>query len=199
VTVVADLGWSDVGDWNSVWQASVKDNDGVVARGNVHSIDCKDSLVQSDGPLIVGLGLEKMIAIGTKDAIFVAPLSRSQDMKLAIDALTDSGRSEATSTKVTNEPWGWFAQVHVGSRFQVEEISVNPGARLTLQCFSHQTEKWICVKGYGVIGRGDEQINIVVNQAIDNPRGALCTLENSSSETLHIIKVKIDPFTIENR
>jgi mannose-1-phosphate guanylyltransferase / mannose-6-phosphate isomerase len=104
VTIVGDLGWSDVDDWSSVWQASVKDSDGVVARGNVHSIHCKDTLIKSDGPLIVGLGLDKMIAIATKDAIFVGPLSRSQDMKLAVDALVDLGRREATSTKIINKP-----------------------------------------------------------------------------------------------
>jgi mannose-6-phosphate isomerase-like protein (cupin superfamily) len=68
-----------------------------------------------------------------------------------------------------------------------------------MQCCRYQTEKWVCVRGHGVVTRGEEQIKIDVNQAIDNPLGAFCKLENSGPKTLHIIKVKIGSFTTEDR
>jgi len=84
--VVADFGWSDVGDWNAVWEAS-KDEKGVAARGDVVAIDCEGSLIRSEGPVIFGLGLEDMIVVATKDAVLVASRSRAQDVKRAVEEL----------------------------------------------------------------------------------------------------------------
>ncbi|HUR43157.1 MAG TPA: sugar phosphate nucleotidyltransferase [Aestuariivirga sp.] len=90
-TVVSDFNWSDMGDWNAVWLQDTKDKNGVAARGNVLAIDCTGSLVQSDGPVVLGLGLEDMIVIATKDAILVAPRSRAQDVKRAVEELAARG------------------------------------------------------------------------------------------------------------
>ena len=197
-TVVADMGWSDVGDWDAVWQASDKDMKGVVVRGNAHAIDCKDSIVQSCGPLVLGLGLDNMIAIGTRDAVLVAPLSRSQDVKKAVDALAELGRSEATSNKVVVRPWGWYESIHSGPGFQVKEIAVKPGAKLSLQRHKFRAEQWVCIMGRGIVTRGDELINIEVNQTVDIPLGAMHRLENISREMLHIIEVQLGAYTGED-
>ena len=91
--VIADFRWSDVGDWNSVWRETRKDDGGVAARGNVFTVDCAGSLIRSEGPLVLGLGLEDMIVVATKDAILVAPRSRAQDVKRAVDELAARNRS----------------------------------------------------------------------------------------------------------
>ncbi len=194
-TVVADFGWSDVGDWEAVWQASDKDGKGVVARGNVHVTDCTDSIVQSQGPLVVGLGLEKMIAIGTKDAVLVAPLSRAQDVKKAVDALAALGRSEGTSTKKVFMHWGWYESLHHGPGFQVKEIAVNPRAKFPLQRQEFRTGHLVCIVGKGIVTRHGERIEIGVNEHVDIPLGSICNLENPGSEMLHIIDVEIGHYT----
>jgi mannose-1-phosphate guanylyltransferase / mannose-6-phosphate isomerase len=197
-TVVADLGWSDVGDWYAVWQASDKDGAGVVARGNAHAIDCKDSIVQSHGPLVVGLGLNNMIVVGTKDAILVAPFSCAQDVKKVVDSLTVLGRSEATSAKKVFRPWGWYESLHLGPGFQVKEIAVKPGAKLSLQRHKFRAEHWVCVKGRGIVTRSDERIEFGVNGHVDIPLGAIHRLENPGSEMLHIIETRIGSYTGED-
>ena len=88
--VVADFGWSDVGDWNAVWEAA-KEEKGVAARGDVIAIDCEGSLIRSEGPVILGLGLEDMIVVATKDAVLVAPRSRAQDVKQAVEGTGGQG------------------------------------------------------------------------------------------------------------
>lgn len=99
-TVVADFRWSDVGDWNSVWQETTKDTKGVATCGNVLAVDCAGSLIRSEGPAVLGLGLEDMIVVATKDAILVAPRSRAQDVKRAVDEMAARGQSEAREDNI---------------------------------------------------------------------------------------------------
>ncbi len=96
--VIADFGWSDMGDWNAVWTEAAQDDRGVALRGNAITIDCNGSLLRSDGPLVVGLGLEDMIVVATKDAVLVAPRSRAQDVKRAVEELEARSRPQTTRT-----------------------------------------------------------------------------------------------------
>lgn len=95
--VIADFGWSDVGDWNSVWLEAAKDGQGVAVRGNALAIGCEGSLLRSEGPLIIALGLEDMIVVTTRDAVLVAPRSRAQEVKRAVDEL-EARRRSASAT-----------------------------------------------------------------------------------------------------
>ena len=86
--VLADFEWRDLGDWNAVWQEATRDEASVAARGRVLALDCKGSLIQSDGPVVVGLGLEDMIVVATGDAVLVAPRSRAQEVRRAVADLS---------------------------------------------------------------------------------------------------------------
>jgi mannose-1-phosphate guanylyltransferase/mannose-1-phosphate guanylyltransferase/mannose-6-phosphate isomerase len=43
-----DKDWSDLGDWNSVWRESKKDQDGLATFGRAQGIDCKNTLLRSE-------------------------------------------------------------------------------------------------------------------------------------------------------
>ena len=64
-------GWSDLGDWDSVWREGVAQEQGVRMSGDANAIDCTDSLLRSEsaGQKIVGLGLENIVAIAMPDAV----------------------------------------------------------------------------------------------------------------------------------
>lgn len=196
--VAADLGWSDVGDWQAIWDIADKDPAGNVCHGNVEMVGSKDSLAQSDGPLLVGIGLDSMIAVATKDAIVVAPKSRAQDVKLAVDRLTGLGRDEAGGGKKVFRPWGSFEQLHIGGGFQVKELTVVPGAKLSLQRHKFRGEHWVCIAGEGIAVVDDRRIPLRVDTAVKIPLGAIHRLENPGAETLRIIEVQIGSYTGED-
>ena len=70
-TVRLDAVWSDLGDWKAVWERSNKNEMGVATSGHSHAIECKNTLLRSEnsGQQIVGLGLENIVAVATRDAI----------------------------------------------------------------------------------------------------------------------------------
>jgi mannose-1-phosphate guanylyltransferase len=59
--VEADMGWSDIGNWQSLRDAREADADGNVVRGAAELLDCRKVMVQSDGPRVSVVGLEDVI------------------------------------------------------------------------------------------------------------------------------------------
>ena len=197
-TVVADFDWSDVGDWQAVWSIAVHDASGNAVFGNAEAVASSGSLVHSDGPLLVGVGLVDMIAVATKDAIIVAPKTRAQDVKLAVEQLKASNRPEASSGKKVHRPWGSFEQLHIGPGFQVKELTVSPGAKLSLQRHKHRGEHWVCIAGEGFAVRGKERIHLSAGTSVVIPQGSIHRLENPGTETLRVIETQIGSYTGED-
>ena len=60
VAVVApvEIGWTDIGSWTEM--ADFAANVGISEQqtGKVAALDCKNTFMKSDGPLIAGIGLE---------------------------------------------------------------------------------------------------------------------------------------------
>lgn len=196
--VVTDLEWSDVGDWHAVWDIALKDENGNDRRGNAQLIDCSGSLVHSDGPLVVGIGLTDMLAVATPDAVVIAPRRRAQDIRFAVDVLIASGHEEVILSRKVLRPWGSFERLHVGPGFQVKELIVKPGAKLSLQRHRFRAEHWVCVAGEGIVTLGEKCQPIAVNQAINIPLGAIHRLENPGTELLRVIEVQIGDYTGED-
>lgn len=197
-TVVAGFDWSDVGDWQAVWNLADHDESGNALSGNASVLESSGSLVHSEGPLLVGVGLKDMIAVATKDAVIVAPMDRAQDVKQAVEQLRSGNKPEASSGKIVYRPWGSFEQLHVGPGFQVKELTVLPGAKLSLQRHRRRSEHWVCIAGEGYAVRDKDRIHLSVGIEVHIPLGAVHRLENPGTETLRIVEVQIGSYTGED-
>ena len=49
-----NVGWSDVGSWESLWQNSEKDSKNNYSKGNIFLKDCEGNYIKSQERLIVG-------------------------------------------------------------------------------------------------------------------------------------------------
>lgn len=101
--------WSDLGGWDAVWSHAGPDAAGVTVSGDATAIECRNTLLRSDseGMELVGIGLDNIIAVAMNDAVLIADKSRSQDVKLAVDALRKKGSAQAESFPKDHRPWGW--------------------------------------------------------------------------------------------
>jgi mannose-1-phosphate guanylyltransferase len=92
-----DFGWSDVGSWQALYElrSGEYDSSGNLAIGDGQIIDSQNSLVYSMSDRLVALlGVEDIMVIDTPDALLVARLDRSQDVKSFPARLKESGRDE---------------------------------------------------------------------------------------------------------
>jgi mannose-1-phosphate guanylyltransferase/mannose-6-phosphate isomerase len=188
--VAADLGWSDIGSWQALWNVLEKDEDGNVSKGDVLLEDTKNCLVKSENKLVATVGMEDTLVVETADAILVAPLSRSQDVKKVVNRLKKEKRKEFSLHTTVYRPWGSYTVLEEQPRFQIKRITVIPGAKLSLQMHHHRHEHWVVVSGTARITNGDQEILLHENQSTYIPAGTTHRLENPGVISLELIEVQ---------
>ena len=80
----ADFGWSDVGSWQALYELRRSEYDGQenLLLGEALTVDAARNLVfASAGRKVALLGVENLVVVDTPDALMVAALDRSQDVK----------------------------------------------------------------------------------------------------------------------
>jgi len=190
VMVPLDAGWSDVGSWAALHEASEVDGQGNVARGDVIFEDSQGCYLYSESRLLAAVGLQDHVVVETKDAVLVAPKSRVQDVKKLVFRLKERGRYEHSLHREVFRPWGSYDSIESGPRFQVKRLKVKPGATLSLQMHHHRAEHWIVVSGTARITRGDEVFLLEENQSTYIPVGVKHRIDNPGKIPLHIIEVQ---------
>ncbi|MDP1092210.1 sugar phosphate nucleotidyltransferase, partial [Klebsiella pneumoniae] len=66
VMVPLTAGWSDIGSWSALWEASEKDASGNVIRGDGLVLDTRDTYVHADSRLVATVGVQDLIIVETK-------------------------------------------------------------------------------------------------------------------------------------
>ena len=185
-------GWSDLGGWDAVWRENVSNANGVNTSNNATAIDCENSLIRSedDSIEVVGIGLKNIITIAMKDAVLVADMSKSQDVKKAVDILKEKEASQATHFPKDHRPWGWFESLTIDEKFQVKKIHVHPGASLSLQSHKYRAEHWIVVSGVAEVTIDEEVKLVSENQSVYIPLGAIHRMRNPGENPMELIEVQ---------
>ncbi|RXR28355.1 mannose-1-phosphate guanylyltransferase/mannose-6-phosphate isomerase [Sphingobium fluviale] len=193
-------GWSDLGDWKSVWQESGPDAQGNVCSAQATAIDCSNTLLRSEagGLELVGIGLDEMIVVAMPDAVLVAPKSASQRVGEAVKSLKERGIRQGEAMPRDMRPWGWFESLAVGNGFQVKRIVVNPGQALSLQSHTHRAEHWIVVGGTAQVTIGDFSKLVSANESVYVPLGAVHRLENPGKIPVEMIEVQTGAYLGED-
>lgn len=195
--------WSDLGSWHGYWrEESGADpaQKGVVTLGNAHAIDCEGSLLMSEKPeqVIVGLGLRDLVAVAMKDAVLVADRHRSDQIGVVVRHLQSKGASQAAIRSQDFRPWGWFEELVAGPGFKVKLITVHPRGVLSLQSHAHRAEHWVVVSGSASVTIGDRTRDLIANQSIYVPQGEVHRLENTGTTDAVLIEVQTGPYLGED-
>jgi len=188
--VPCEIGWSDVGSWSALKDVSAQDDRGNVLIGDVVAEDSSGCFVRADNRLTALVGTENLAVVVTDDAVLVADMKRSQDVKLIVDRLKQNGRGESDTHAVVYRPWGSYQTVDAGDRFQVKHIMVKPGGRLSLQKHAKRAEHWVVVQGTAQVTCDDRIFELKENESTFIPLGSTHRLENLGDEPLRLIEVQ---------
>lgn len=190
VVMPLNVGWSDVGSWNSLWELGDKDTSGNVFKGDVIAVDTTDAYIRSDSRLVATLGIQNLVVIETVDAVLVADKGRAQGVREVVETLKRLGRSEHDIHARVHRPWGFYESIEAGDRYQVKHLMVNPGGVLSLQMHHHRAEHWVVVSGTARVVLGDEERLLSENESTFIPIGTPHRLENPGKVPLSIIEVQ---------
>ncbi len=191
-------GWSDVGSWSAIWEASPQDADGNHLVGDVLTVGARDSYIMAQDRLVGAIGVENLVVIETADAVLVAHKDRVQDVKKVVEKLKHCARGEYLSHREVFRPWGSYEGVQRGERYQVKRIKVKPGERLSLQMHHHRSEHWIVVCGTAEVTRGNEVFTLTENESTYIPLGVTHRLANPGKLTLELMEVQVGAYLGED-
>jgi len=76
--VPAAMAWSDIGNWQALHEALDHDADGNAARGPAELVDCRNVLVDSDGPHVSVIGASDLIVVVDKGDVMVCTKAGAQ-------------------------------------------------------------------------------------------------------------------------
>ncbi len=196
--LVADVGWSDVGQWSTVWRLSPQDAHGNSLRGRAVAIDSSNVLVRSEDHLAAVIGLDNVIVIATGDAVLVADQSQSDKVKQLVEKLKAEGLPEATQHRRMYRPWGYYQSIDQGARYQVKRIVVRPGGQLSLQKHYHRAEHWVVVRGAAEVTLNGAVQLLHENESIYLPIGSDHRLANPGKIDLELIEVQTGSYLGED-
>lgn len=192
--------WSDMGDWNSVFAVNAEDKNGNRLNGAVTAIDCFNSNLWStnDQTQLVGLGLNGIMAVATDDAIMVADVQRTQDVRSVVSILDKAGLPQAHQHTKDYRPWGWFESLILSPGYQVKRLHVAPKARLSLQSHKHRSEHWVVVAGTATVVINERKFKLNVNESVYINIGDKHRLANDTEMPLTIIEVQTGSYLGED-
>jgi mannose-1-phosphate guanylyltransferase len=76
--VPAAIGWSDIGNWDALHAAREPDAAGNTVRGTAELVDCRNVLVESDGPRVSAIGLEDVVIVVDGNEVLVTTRAGTQ-------------------------------------------------------------------------------------------------------------------------
>lgn len=79
------MGWSDIGSWTALFDASIKDANGNVLGSGTVAIDSHANLIRTSGPRVAALGVDDLVIIATPEAVLVTRLSEAQRVREAAE------------------------------------------------------------------------------------------------------------------
>lgn len=87
LVIIEDLGWSDVGAWESLKEALESHPYENVTRGKVFLEHVRDSLIYNyeDQKLIVGIDLDELIVVSTNDVLLIAKKTSVPKIKKLVE------------------------------------------------------------------------------------------------------------------
>ncbi len=85
--IPAEIGWTDVGSWGSLWSLLPADQDGNISVGAHVGINTHNTLTFGGRRLIATIGVRDMVIVDTDDAVLVCPREQEQAVRDLVDRL----------------------------------------------------------------------------------------------------------------
>jgi mannose-1-phosphate guanylyltransferase len=90
--IPVEIGWSDVGSWESLFDLLPLDAQGNAISGEYLGIDTHNTLVFGGKRLVATIGVEGLVIVDTGDALLVCPRSREQEVRDLVGKLKENGK-----------------------------------------------------------------------------------------------------------
>lgn len=196
--VPADMGWSDLGSFDALYENLPKDNSGNTEAPNVIHLGSKNNLVIGGKRLISTIDVKDLMIVDTQDALVIAQKGSTQKVKDLVGLVKKNSPDMAEVHTTAHRPWGTYTILEENSGYKVKQITVRPGAKLSYQYHHHRSEHWIVVRGIATITIDDKTFKLSANESTYIPKEARHRLSNEEMEELVIIEAQVGSYLGED-
>lgn len=195
--VASDIGWSDLGSFDALYEEMPKDTEGNTLNPNHVSIDSRNNLVYGRERKIATVDVEDLIIVDTGDALLISKKGSSQKVKKVVEEIRKN--SELHNIHLTaHRPWGTYTILEENHKYKIKRIVVKPGKRLSLQKHFHRSEHWIVVSGTAVVQVGETETLVRANESTYIPMGETHRLTNPGKVDLILIEAQVGDYLGED-
>jgi mannose-1-phosphate guanylyltransferase len=207
--VPCDMGWSDLGSFDSLYnemhpKASQKPSQEnvVVSPQSVFpeliSIDSRDNLlVQSDRQIAL-VDVADLLIVDSADALLICKKGSSQKVKKVVEKILVQNPELVNVTRKVHRPWGTYEVLVDSKQYKVKCIVVKPGAKLSMQKHYHRNEHWVVVSGTASVTVEDKTFLVRPNESTYIQMGQIHRLANKGKIDLVIVEVQVGEYTGED-
>ncbi len=196
--VPADIGWSDLGSFDSLYDALPKDLSGNTKSENVIHLGSRNNLIIGGKRLISTIDVEDLIIVDTTDAIVIAKKGSTQKVKELVSEVKKLNIEMTNVHTTAHRPWGTYTILEENPGYKVKQITVRPGGKLSLQFHHHRSEHWIVVSGIATITIDDKVFELKPNESTYIPKEAKHRLFNNHKENLVLIEAQVGSYLGED-
>jgi len=196
--IPCDIGWSDLGSFDALYDELEKDENGNTLNDNHISLDSKNNLVIADDRTIATIDVEGLMIVDTGDALLVSKKGSSQKVKDVVKQLKERGSELPKIHLTAHRPWGTYTVLEDTPGYKIKRIVVKPGKRLSLQKHYHRNEHWIVVSGTATVTVGDETKLIRPNESTYIKMGEVHRLANEGKIPVVLIEAQVGEYTGED-
>ncbi len=190
--VTCDIGWSDLGSWDSLMEI----REGVQNKGlqNIQVSSKNNSVFPLENKAYSFVGVDDLMVIDTVDALLVCKKNESQKVKDVVDRLKVTSPELTEEHVFENRPWGKFEILKDQDYYKSKVIRVDAGQKISYQSHAKRAEHWIIVKGEAVVILDDKEVPLKTGQHIFIPQGAKHRIINNSKAAVEFIEVQVGSY-----
>lgn len=85
--VPVNMGWSDVGSWDSLHSVSIRDMDNNAVRGEAILLGARNCLINSDGPRVTLVDVDNLIVVISQGEVMILRRGESQKVRKVTEAI----------------------------------------------------------------------------------------------------------------
>ena len=195
--VPSDIGWSDVGSFDSLFEELEKDNNNNTINQKHISINSKNNLVYGKDKYIATIDVEDLIIVDTGDALLISKKGSSQKVKQVVNEIKKT--TELHNIHLTgHRPWGTYTVLEDNPGYKIKRIEVKAGEKLSLQKHYHRNEHWIVVSGTATVTVENKTYLIRPNESTYIKMGEIHRLENQGKIPVVLIEAQVGEYTGED-
>lgn len=185
------IGWYDVGSWKTMYEVANKDPDGNLIKGNVISINSRNSHVMSSDEtrVLATIGVNDLTIIQTSDATLILPRSKAQDVKKVTTILKEQKQEYFLCDSRTYRSWGFFDIITHDTKMVLKKLILySKASKETIG--NKKAKHFIVNKGKVEIVWEARKIILRKNESIFIPPHVNYVITNLSKFESHLVKME---------